>query len=160
MTCLEAALAETPKSFSPPSISDRISAWEETGYDIYWRILLPKDFVSDQFKKQAADSHRDQVAELDIPLTPEAKLFCRQEQLGEHLDFAETLIHKCFRNPSDIRVFLQTDPDSGEEVLVISVGVEGSFEEIIRADKQYVRQLVRHLPRQASGKIGISWYPS
>jgi hypothetical protein len=64
---------------------------------------------------------RATVEEAPVPITLEVERFCAENKLTEHLKSGIVLARKYFSPGCQIRVYLDTDPEDGDEYVVLEV---------------------------------------
>jgi len=84
--------------------------------------------------------------------------FCNLHQLLATLQHAIRLAEGCFRPVQRLSVEMDVDPDTGEEGLVILVGVSMAVDEVLRCKAAYTRQWVDSVPAGPRHLIRLVFY--
>jgi cellulase/cellobiase CelA1 len=94
------------------------------------------------------------VAAPDRNLSPAVAEFCARQGLLEHLRRAMALADSCF-GPSVLTVEVEADPETDEQVLVITARLPLAADEVLRRKREYTRRWIESAPPAAREKIRL-----
>jgi hypothetical protein len=75
--------------------------------------------------------------------------YCERHGLLDPLELAISLLHSSFPAKRRMALTLETDPELGEQSVVIRVEVAGSQEKILEARRRLMEAWVKQVPQEA-----------
>src|SRR5688500_11575093 len=85
----------------------------------------------------------------DPELPPDVAEVCARRGLGGHLPLAVRLAREAFGPASDLRLSVDTDPDTDDRRVVLDVTVDATVDELLRRHRDYTRRWVQAVPADA-----------
>jgi hypothetical protein len=82
--------------------------------------------------------------------------YCERRRLFDPLELAINLVHSTFPAKHRMALTLETDPELGEQSVVIRVEVAGSQEKILEARSRLIEAWVKQVPQEALEHLRLS----
>ena len=86
---------------------------------------------------------------------PDAQAFCEHYGLEDTIRQAVHLIKTSFCSASDLKLYRESDPESGESYLVIDFRLQGDIDQILAEDERFIRQWMAVEPKDKEGLVTI-----
>lgn len=93
--------------------------------------------------------------ETELALPPDVRRFCESRGILDYLGFALRLAAQTFESTGDPRVTMETDPETGEEAVVIDVSSPMDYHEAVERELRFTRQWVQAVPPDVIGTIRL-----
>ena len=90
-----------------------------------------------------------------LPTHPDAQAFCEHYGLENTIRQAVHLIKTSFCSASDLKLYRESDPESGESYLVIDFRLQGDIDQILAEDERFIRQWMAVEPKDKEGLVTI-----
>ena len=90
-----------------------------------------------------------------LPTHPDAQAFCEHYGLEDTIRQAVHLVKTSFHSASDLKLYKESDPESGESYLVIDFRLRGDIDQILAEDEKFIRQWMAVEPKDKEGLVTI-----
>lgn len=92
-----------------------------------------------------------------MPAQPQAREFCEKHDLEAAICLARDLIRSSFQNADNLNLQTESDPETGEEWIVIDFTVTGDITQILKEHEQFTRQWTTSAPPDKKGLVRIEF---
>ena len=90
-----------------------------------------------------------------LPTDLDAQQFCEHHDLEDTIRRASDLIKASFHSASNLKLYKENDPDTGESWLVVTFCVQGDLDQILKEDEIFIRKWIAIEPRDKEGLVTI-----
>lgn len=90
-----------------------------------------------------------------LPTHPDAQAFCERYGLEDPIRQAVHLVKTSFHSASDLKLYKESDPESGESYLVIDFRLRGDIDQILAEDEKFIRRWMTVEPKDKEGLVTI-----
>ena len=90
-----------------------------------------------------------------LPTDLNAQQFCEHHDLEDTIRRASDLIKASFHSASDLKLYKENDPDTGESWLVNTFCVQGDLDQILEEDEIFIRKWIAIEPKDKEGLVTI-----
>jgi hypothetical protein len=94
----------------------------------------------------------------DTVVPEDVTQFCASRQLLSTLHHAIGLAEECFRPIRSLNIEMDVDPETGEDGVVILVGVSMAVDEVLRCKAAYTRQWIDSVPSDSRHRIRLVFH--
>lgn len=88
---------------------------------------------------------------------PEVRAFCAQCGITAHVEQAIALAKRVFQPAELPTLTLEQDMETADRYVVINVEASGNSDQVLRANKQYIRGFIAAVPAARRAKIRLSY---
>lgn len=92
-----------------------------------------------------------------IPLSFETEAFCNNQGIRQYVALALDLLTQCFSGIRRIESEVLQDPDTGDQMMVIHLEIDGEIEAVLDMYDRYTEEWVSRVPWPERSKIALSY---
>jgi len=121
------------------------------------RAVREKEAAYTHTRRKTARRVKPRMEILGAEVPADVLAFCEHEGILEALAAAGELISQCFPDIRSVGFCVETDPETGDESVVIDLCIAGEIEDLVRRSQQYSASFVAKEPWPERSRIHVCY---